>query len=79
VRLFERSRRGVVLNAAGAGLLDEARDLLIRAARAAHVARSARTRASIPAQSVSDRALTGIDNLVRRARSSSAERPSVVR
>lgn len=38
VRLLERDRRGVVLTAAGAALLDEARDLVARADRAAALA-----------------------------------------
>ncbi len=43
VRLFERNRRGVVLTAAGVTLLEDARDLLARAARAAERARDAGT------------------------------------
>jgi DNA-binding transcriptional LysR family regulator len=43
VRLFERNRRGVVLTAAGVTLLEDARDLLARADRAAERARDAGT------------------------------------
>jgi DNA-binding transcriptional LysR family regulator len=39
VRLFDRDRRGVALTAAGATLLEDARDLLARSARAAERAR----------------------------------------
>jgi DNA-binding transcriptional LysR family regulator len=41
VRLFERNRRGVSLTPAGTTLLDDARDVLTRAARAAERAREA--------------------------------------
>ncbi len=41
VRLFERNRRGVALTTAGAVLLEDARDVLARAARAAERAREA--------------------------------------
>jgi DNA-binding transcriptional LysR family regulator len=40
VQLFDRNRRGATLTAAGAALLDEARDLLARADHAAGVARA---------------------------------------
>jgi len=43
VRLFDRNRRGVALTPAGASLLEDARDLLARAARAAERARDAGT------------------------------------
>ena len=41
MRLFERNRRGVALTPAGVALLDDARDVLARAARAAERAREA--------------------------------------
>jgi DNA-binding transcriptional LysR family regulator len=41
VQLFDRNRRGVALTPAGAALLDDARDVLARAARAAERAREA--------------------------------------
>jgi DNA-binding transcriptional LysR family regulator len=41
VRLFERNRRGVSLTPAGVGLLDDARDVLARATRAAERAKEA--------------------------------------
>jgi DNA-binding transcriptional LysR family regulator len=41
VRLFERNRRGVALTAAGDALLDDARDVIARATRAADRARAA--------------------------------------
>ena len=43
VRLFDRDRRGVALTAAGATLLEDARDVLARAARARERAREAGT------------------------------------